>query len=174
MRYLKRAGGIFLNILFGAMLAVGTALIVMRICGFKILAVETGSMGRVCPVGSLIITEICSPEDIQAGDVISFIANEELVMVTHRVVEVDSENRCFYTKGDANNIVDGNPAAFENLIGRMKYRIPKLGYITIWAHTKGGKTVIVLGFMLIAVCVTADLSCKKLCGKERKNDKSAK
>lgn len=171
MRYLKKTLGIILNILFGAMLAAGTALIILRICGYKILAVETGSMGKSYPVGSLIVADGCSPEEIREGDVISFVANEKLVTVTHRVVSIDSENRLFYTKGDANNTADGSPVAFENLIGKAVIRIPYLGYASIWAHTVWGKVVIALAFTLIAVCAAGGATYKNMkSGKGRKNE----
>lgn len=166
MNYLKKTGGFLLNIFFGLLLVVGAALIVMRICGFKILAVETGSMGESCPVGSLIIADNCSPEGVRTGDVISFVANERLVTVTHRVVAVDEENQLFYTRGDANNTADSSPVLFENLIGKVRIKIPLLGYVFIWAHTKGGKIVIALGLTLMAVCITGCRTLRKFLRKE--------
>lgn len=170
---MKKTLGVILNILFGTMLAAGVALILFRLCGYKILAVETGSMGKSYPVGSLIIAESCSPEDIREGDVISFVINEKLVTVTHRVVSVDSENRLFYTKGDQNNTADSSPTAFKNLIGKVKIRIPYLGYALIWAHTLWGKVVIALAFTLIAVCAAGGATYKNMkSGKGRKNEQS--
>lgn len=166
MNYLKKTGGFLLNIFFGLLLVVGTALIVLRICGFSILAVETGSMGESCPAGSLIIVDNCSPEDVRVGDVISFVANEWLVTVTHRVVEVDEEKQLFYTRGDANNTADSSPVLFENLIGKVRIKIPLLGYVFIWAHTKGGKIVIALGLTLMAVCITGCRTLRKFLRKE--------
>lgn len=166
MNYLKKTGGFLLNIFFGLLLVVGAVLIVLRICGFSILAVETGSMGESCPVGSLIIVDNCSPEDVRIGDVISFVANERLVTVTHRVVEVDEENQLFYTRGDANNTADSSPVLFENLIGKVRIKIPLLGYAFIWAHTKGGKIVIALGLTLMAVCITGCRTLRKFLRKE--------
>lgn len=168
---MRKALGIIVNVLFVAMLMVGAALIVLRICGFKILAIETGSMGENYPVGSLIITDGCSPEEIRVGDVISFVANEKLVTVTHRVVEIDDENRCFYTKGDANNTADSNSVSFENLIGKEKLTIPHLGYALIWVHTTWGKIVLALDLTFIAVCVPGRATYKKYeSGKWRKNE----
>lgn len=175
MRYLKKTMSAAADILFGAMLVIGIALIVMRVCGYKLLAVETGSMGEAYPVGSLVIAESCDPEEIREGDVITFVANEDLLTVTHRVTEVDEKNRRFYTKGDANNAPDGSPVAFENLVGKVRAKIPYLGYAVIWAHTLRGKIVIALALSLTAVCVAGGVTYKNMKQeKERENEQSDK
>jgi signal peptidase len=158
MKYLKTAFTIAVNLIFGIFLAAGVAMVLLRIFSVKLLAVETGSMGQEYPVGSLVAAMKCQPEEIVSGDVIAFVANEQLVTVTHRVIETDSENRCFYTKGDANNTPDGSPVKFENLVGKVIFKIPKAGYLVIWSHTMGGKIFISLIFVFIAVCIAGKAS----------------
>ena len=63
------------------------------------------------------------PYDVEVGQPITFVMNEDLVVATHRVVEIDKENQRFYTKGDANENVDGAPVHFNNLIGVPVYSI---------------------------------------------------
>jgi signal peptidase len=155
MQYLKTAGRIISDMFFGVMLIAGLLLIILKIGGFSILAVETGSMGAELPVGSLIIVDSSQPENIRVGDVISFVLNEDLVTVTHRVIDIDEDKRKFYTKGDANNIADVNPVAFENLIGKVRFHLPYVGYAVIWSHTTGGKAVIALAFVFIALCTAS-------------------
>lgn len=101
-------------------LAVFLALVLFgaRLLGLRPFTVLSGSMGPEYPVGSLIYVRKAEPESIQAGDVITFVLNEELMAATHRVIAVDAENQCFYTKGDANEAADGAPVHFKNLIGR--------------------------------------------------------
>ena len=54
---------------------------------------------------------------MQVGDAITFVLNEDLDVVTHRVISIDAENEHFYTQGDANDAPDGAPVYFKNLIG---------------------------------------------------------
>ncbi len=169
MKILKKILSIGVNVIFSLMLIAGASLLILRACGYRILAVETGSMGKSYPVGSLIIAEKCSADSIKVGDVISFVADEKLTTVTHRVAEVDSEDRVFITKGDANNAVDKNPVPYENLIGRVRFKLSKAGYAVIWAHTKGGKVCIVLGY---ALCILGTVfgSYLKSIGEGRKKE----
>jgi signal peptidase I len=165
------------NLFFALILALGVALIFLRVFGCKVLAVYTGSMGESCPVGSLVITYNSPPEDISEGDIISYVANEKLAVVTHRVVSVDSEKRRYVTKGDANKSNDTAPVSFDNLIGKVKIVIPKLGYAVIWAQTTGGKAVIALSLSLVAVCIAGGEIYKKgerggNNGSDEKNEKN--
>ena len=59
-------------------------------------------------------------------------------MVTHRVVEVNEEDKSFITKGDANDVNDANPISYENVVGVVKMCIPLLGYITMYIKTPLG------------------------------------
>jgi signal peptidase len=172
MQYIKKFGKIAADVIFGLMLVAGLAMIVLRICGFRLLAVETGSMGDTCPVGSLVIVQTCQPEKIAVGDVISFVADENLVTVTHRVTDIDTDGRSFTTKGDANNTSDSKPVSFDNLIGRVRLTVPLIGYVIIWSQTTGAKAVIALAFTLIAVCTAARASWVDSKGKGRRHDPS--
>ena len=52
----------------------------------------------------------------------------------HRVIQIDSVNHLFYTKGDNNPQKDENPVPFENLIGKVKFSIPYIGYPVVLAQ----------------------------------------
>lgn len=102
-----------------------------RLLGYRCFAVMSGSMAPSYPVGCVVYAKHVAPETIQPGDVISFrLANS--VTATHRVVAVDTENRTFTTKGDANANADGNPVSFDRLIGRVCFSVPFLGNLTLW------------------------------------------
>ena len=113
---------VILVVLF-ALLLVGA-----RIIGIRAFTVLSGSMEPEYPVGSLIYVKETEPERIREGDVITFVLNEDLVVATHRVISVDTENQRFYTKGDANAAADGAPVHYKNLIGKPVFTIPYLGY----------------------------------------------
>lgn len=153
MRRLMKILNVVFDVLLGAAFIVGAAVIVLRIMGYSLLAVETGSMGKAYPVGCLVITESCEPQDIEVGDVITFVAGEDLTTVTHRVIEVDAENGFYVTQGDANNAPDDAEVLFENLVGRVRFKIPKVGYAVMFAKTSAGKAAVAAVLSLAAIVI---------------------
>lgn len=138
--------------LFLAAFLLGMLLILARLSGWQTLAVRTGSMQEQYPVGTLLIVDSSAPEDIQVGDVVSFVADEQLTVVTHRVAELHPEEQYFITKGDSNNTVDSNPVLYENLIGRVQFGIPLLGYAVLWlqeSHAQGALYIVLAVIFLI-------------------------
>ena len=119
-------------ILFALMLGLS------RLLGYRVFSVISGSMSPTYNVGDMIYVKSVSPLDIHAGDPITFMLNESKVLVTHRVVEVDKENRHFYTKGDANSVPDDFPVLFDNVIGVPQFSIPKLGYVSDFIQNPPG------------------------------------
>lgn len=115
------------------------ALVGVRIIGFTPYAILSPSMTPTYQVGDLVYVRAEEPENIQTGDVISFVANEDLLIVTHRVHEVDPDNKWFITKGDANDIEDATPVLYENVLGTVGFSLPKLGYLSMYLSTSSGK-----------------------------------
>ena len=99
--------------------------------------------------------------------------NEDLVVATHRVVKVDSENRQFTTKGDANKTEDAAPVHFNNLIGVPVFAIPLLGYVSAYIQSPPGMYVAIgLGVILLAAVFLPDMLTKK--GKNEETQEEAK
>ena len=138
-------------------------LVGVRLVGLRPMCVLSGSMEPTYHVGSLIYVKPCAPEDVQVGDPITFVVNEDLDVVTHRVVSIDAENQHFYTKGDANDAPDGAPVYFKNLIGRPVFTIPYLGYVSNWVSNPPGMYLaIALALVLIILTFLPDMLRKAL------------
>ncbi len=132
-------------------------LVGVRLVGLRPMCVLSGSMEPTYHTGSLIYVKPCVPEDVQVGDAITFVLNEDLDVVTHRVVSIDAENQHFYTKGDANDAPDGAPVYFKNLIGRPVFTIPYLGYVSHWVSNPPGMYLaIALALVLIILTFLPD------------------
>lgn len=121
-----------------------------RLFGVHMFSVLSGSMEPSYHVGDLIYAVPAEADEIEAGDVISFLLNDDGRVATHRVVEVEEGNQRFYTKGDANEVRDGSPVHYNNVIGVVRFRIPLLGYAAGFLSTMAGKITAVT---LIAVYV---------------------
>jgi signal peptidase len=74
--------------------------------------------------------------------VISYVQNEELVVVTHRIVRIDPEQNRVHTKGETNDTEDP-PVHFNNVIGVVKFHIPLLGYVSDWVQNPPGMYITV-------------------------------
>ncbi len=133
-----------------------------RLVGLQVFNVISGSMEPTYSVGDLLYVKSVDPDSVKVGDPITFVLNEDLVVATHRVVAIDSENRQFTTKGDANETEDANPVHFNNLIGIPVFSIPLLGYVSAYIQSPPGMYVaIALGVVLLAVVFLPDLLAKK-------------
>lgn len=97
-----------------------------QIIGYRSYTVLSGSMEPEFYPGDLVITNHKSKTDINLDDIVTFRDNEG-VIITHRIVEeVDGG---YITQGDNNNVEDTDVLKKENLIGKVKFSIPKVGYL---------------------------------------------
>lgn len=133
-----------------------------RLLGYQVFNVISGSMEPEYSVGDLIYVKEVDPYEIKVGDPITFVLNEDLVVATHRVVEIDAENQHFYTKGDANETADASPVHFNNVIGVPQFGIPLLGYVSDFIQNPPGMYItIAVGVVLIIVVFLPDMIGKK-------------
>jgi signal peptidase len=133
-----------------------------RLMGYECYTVISGSMEPKYMVGDLIYVKEVEVNSIKAGDDITFILNEDLVVATHQVVRVDAENQRFYTKGLANEIEDQDPVHFNNVIGVPRFSIPKLGYVSDFVQNPPGMYITIgVGIVLILLVFVPDMIAKK-------------
>lgn len=125
-----------------------------KIFGITPTAVLSGSMEPVYPVGSLIFVQKTTPETLNVEDIITFSMGEGNTAVTHRIIDIDTENKEFYTKGDNNNVADGSPVSYQRLIGKAStFAIPFLGYFAVFMSTQTG-IILMGGIVLVLLLLT--------------------
>lgn len=66
------------------------ALVGVRFVGLTPYAVLSGSMEPTYHVGSLIYVKKIAPEEVEVGMPITFVVNEDLLLATHRVVDIEA------------------------------------------------------------------------------------
>lgn len=137
---LKKTCNILLGILIIVLLLIAGVLFVPKFIGYESFAVVSGSMEPKLPIGSVVFTKEVAFDDLKEGDIISFRLNAQ-DKATHRIVAVDKEKMQFTTKGDANNVEDKNPVAYNNVIGKVDFVIPLLGFISVYMKTPLGIAV---------------------------------
>lgn len=137
-------------------------LVGVRLIGLQVFTVLSGSMEPTYHVGALIYVKKVDPMELEAGDVITFMLDEDTV-ATHRVVEVvpDEEDPSvirFRTKGDANDNVDGGLVHYKNVLGTPVFTIPMLGYLASYIQNPPGTYVAIsAGAVLLLLVFLPDL-----------------
>ena len=158
---LKKIWNVVSTILVTLIVLFAVFLMGSKIVGFRVFNVLTGSMSPQYNPGDLIYVKEVPPEEVKVGDPITFVMNEDLDVATHRVVAIDAETSHFYTKGDANDIVD-SPVHFKNLIGVPQFSIPLLGYVADFIQNPPGMYItLVVGAALILVIFLPDFIKRK-------------
>lgn len=135
------------------------SLIIARLFfGIQINAVATGSMEPDLPVGSLIFVKSVNYEDIAIGDDITFAKGDGSVLVTHRVIDKSEQKKTLITQGIANNVAD-SPISYNDVIGKVFFSIPFIGYIVLFINTLMGKIACI--FIVIAIILVTILTSLK-------------
>ena len=68
---------------------IALAQVALNLLGFVLLNVKTGSMEPNYPINSLLFVKKTNPSEINKGDVITFVIDENGTLATHRVMEID-------------------------------------------------------------------------------------
>lgn len=162
MKKLKKIWNIFTTVLTVIAILLALALVGVRLFGFQVFSVLSGSMEPLYHVGSLIYVKEVDYHELKSGDVITFMLDEDLV-ATHRIVDVfpdqdDPSVLRYQTKGDANEAADGTLVHYKNVIGTPVFTIPYLGYVADFIQKPPGTyAAIAIGAVLLALMFLPDL-----------------
>lgn len=111
--------------------------------GYKSYLVQSGSMEPAIMTGDIIVVH--KQGSYAKNDVITFMAPEKGI-VTHRIMNIiEEKNTTLYnTKGDANRTDDSGNASINNVIGKVVFVVPKLGFFVGFAQSPIGLIALVL------------------------------
>jgi signal peptidase len=124
-------------------------LLTPRLMGANLLVVVSQSMEPTIPMGSIVVSHPQAiDEEIKVGDVITFSAADmggEAVFVTHRVVESirNGADVRYRTQGDGVNEPDLVLVAPDQIVGRMWFSLPLVGYLVAFIRTPLGYLTLV-------------------------------
>ena len=101
------------------------------------LAIASGSMRPVFDRGSVVITERINDKydnysKLKEGEIIAYRTGKNIIV--HRLIRIVNagDELFYYTKGDANNEEDDYLIKKEDIIGIVRFKIPYIGYPTVW------------------------------------------
>ena len=100
---------------------------------FQPSVIPTGSMMPVINPGDVVIVAKTAGSQVKLGDIIEYRNPKENINIVHRVVEVrgEGDQKIFIAKGDNNNAPDVDPVPQQNVIGKVVFNVPKLGWISL-------------------------------------------
>ena len=107
------------------------AAVAPQLAGYRSFTVRSGSMTPAIETGDVVVTSPISPLGARVGDVVTFVDPEGTgKLFSHRVQSVRAvgDEVAFVTRGDANTSTERWRVPADGRIGRVAYRIPKVGY----------------------------------------------
>jgi signal peptidase I len=169
---LRRLARIVVHAFAGFALAIAAAATLPTLFGFQSFAVLSGSMEPAIGTGDVVVVQKIAPLDAKIGDVVTFRSPEDPgKLVTHRAtsIEASGETVTFVTKGDANTGVERWSIAAGGTIGKVEYRIPKLGYVTNRIGSRFGR----FAFLVLPALVLLVSELRRIWRTEPKGDGDA-
>lgn len=117
---------------------------------FGLYTVISPSMTPNIDVYDVVFVKNTSEEDLKVDDVITFYSSNEFfgdTPITHRIVEildVPNTGTMYRVKGDANESADAEKVIPSNVIGKVIFKIPKLGKVQFFLASKKGWLLAIL------------------------------
>lgn len=111
------------------------------------LIVLSGSMSPSINAGDVVVTQEQPSSNIITGNIITFQeSGNQDKLITHRVVNISKKNNTlfFQTKGDANQDTDQRLVSENELVGKVIFTIPYLGYLPNFVKSP-------IGFLLLII-----------------------
>ena len=118
-----------------------------EIIGYRTYTVLSGSMEPKFYPGDVVVIKHKDKTDIKVNDIVTY-RDSEGVIITHRIIEETPEG--YITKGDNNNVEDGEILTKDNIIGEFKFSIPKIGFLMSFLSKP---LVIAGGMVILAVAI---------------------
>lgn len=103
---------------------------------YGLFIIQSGSMEPTIKTGSVAVDK--KVDDYKERDIITFRRTKQII--THRITKIVEQNgeKLYQTKGDANNGEDMILVRKNDVLGKVIFSIPFLGYIMAFAKTKLG------------------------------------
>ena len=110
--------------------------------GYQTFLVQSGSMEPTIKIGDVVVTH--SQRYYFQNDIDTFYSPEVQRIVTHRIVKETGESEhLFSTKGDANREEDEATIENTDIIGKVIFVIPKLGFLINFSQSVIGFTLLI-------------------------------
>lgn len=129
------------------------------IFGFRAYVITTDSMKPNINVGDIVIIKQIENDDLYENDVITYRLSTEEERVTHRII--DKTEDIYITKGDNNKLEDKSIVRYENIEGKVIFKVPFIGKVFLKLEN------LFYVFFLTVIILTAYLYNRRLINKSQ-------
>ena len=123
--------------------------------GDRSFVVKSGSMAPAIETGDVVAVDPTPAASVEVGEIVTFDepgGSDRLMSHRVRAVEATEEGLRFTTQGDANTADEHWTIAQDGTVGRVLYRVPKLGFaVNVIQSTPGKVGLIALPALLLAI-----------------------
>jgi signal peptidase len=120
--------------------------------GDRTFVVRSGSMTPAIETGDVVAVQRIRPTSARIGDVVTFDNHGKLTSHRVRSVVRRGDKLAFTTQGDANTGQEHWRVDANGRIGRVLYRVPKIGFVVVHIQSRLGQLgMIVLPALLLGV-----------------------
>ena len=112
---------------------------------YKVMTVISGSMEPAIKMGSVVIVK--PADDYKIGDVITFgLYSNTKSPITHRIndIKIVNSQPVYITKGDVNNAPDVREIQKKDIVGKLLFSVPYVGYAVDFAKKPIGFALIII------------------------------
>jgi signal peptidase len=143
---LRTALGVAGAVVLGFAATIVAAITLPALAGYQVLTVLSGSMEPALRTGDVIVESKVSPGELRIGDVVTFREPDSSRLITHRVraVSIWGGSAHVTTRGDANTGVERWSIPVDGTVGRVEYRVPKVGYVTNRVGSRFGRLALLV------------------------------
>ena len=162
----KRIWNIVTGIIAGLVALMVVFIWVLPMIGMELFLIQSGSMEPDYPTGSIVYVTKVEATELKVNDVITFNLGSG-TKATHRIIDIvpDETNPNilrFKTKGDANEHEDHSLVESHNIVGRVLFHIPYMGYVVNYIqHPPGTYVSIAVVSLVLLMMFLPDLIIKK-------------
>ena len=105
--------------------------------GYRAYVITTNSMEPTINVGDIIIVSGIEKDKIRTDKIVTFEQNNQII--THRIVGIEETEKGskYVTKGDNNLTKDTEEISYEQILGTIVLKIPRIGNIILLLEDKG-------------------------------------
>jgi len=173
----KKLWDVSSNIILTIYILLAMLLTCVQFIGLQPLVVVSGSMEPSYPIGSLVYVKKIDTNKLKIGDVITVQLTED-VTGTHRIVDIITDSNDpsvlrFQTKGDANPVIDDILFEDNDIIGKVIFMIPYLGYIANFIHTPFGLCIFAIPALFALFYFQVEDAAKKKALETKESDNEA-
>ena len=115
-------------------IVVATVVLVSGVFKYYTISIGSNSMYKAISKGDAVIIEKMKSDydQLEVGDILAHRHDQKIIV--HRIIEIYKENNSiiFKTKGDNNDDEDNWVVYESDIVGKVIFRIPYIGYPSVW------------------------------------------